>query len=431
MAKNNYTPHFDNIRQELAAELRKAKHTIFAAVAWLTDQSILSVLENKAQNGVAVQLIISAHEFNDYTRYEQLSDLGGEVYVVGSKDISGNEFMHNKFCVIDYKTVITGSYNWTKNAASNEENIIVLHNSEVAREYADQCISLIQSGNIIDFKTANDIRVSIVAPTRAVEAGETITISWKVENADKVAIEGIGSDLELKGSHSVKISSNRIFKIQATDGVFQKIKTIQIRVFKHPQILQFKTTREAIIRGQTITINWKAIDAETVTIDNGIGEVELIGELNIAPSKDILYTVTAHGETSKAVAFLKVLVYPTPTIKTIKVPVPTEIMLESKIALMTTSLPSLLRVDGLSNQIIHRTPKIDLLSSNIRSRPTIQDIATATGKEVFALEVPKPEKIKLFSSTKSALLDAAERVFKHDWRAMQLISQIRKTYDIK
>ena len=33
--------------------------------------------------------------------------------------------MHNKFCVIDYSTVITGSYNWSYKAESNFENVII------------------------------------------------------------------------------------------------------------------------------------------------------------------------------------------------------------------------------------------------------------------------------------------------------------------
>ena len=33
--------------------------------------------------------------------------------------------MHNKFCVIDHNTVITGSYNWSYKAESNFENVII------------------------------------------------------------------------------------------------------------------------------------------------------------------------------------------------------------------------------------------------------------------------------------------------------------------
>ncbi|MEI6879931.1 MAG: phospholipase D-like domain-containing protein [Bacteroidota bacterium] len=42
--------------------------------------------------------------------------------------------MHNKFCVIDYNTVITGSYNWSYKAESNFENIIINSNDTILAE---------------------------------------------------------------------------------------------------------------------------------------------------------------------------------------------------------------------------------------------------------------------------------------------------------
>ena len=42
--------------------------------------------------------------------------------------------MHNKFCVIDYSTVITGSYNWSYKAESNFENVIITSNDTTLAE---------------------------------------------------------------------------------------------------------------------------------------------------------------------------------------------------------------------------------------------------------------------------------------------------------
>ena len=89
MREGEHQSYFDNIQQELADELRQARHTIFAAVAWFTDYTLLGILEDKARKGISVQLVISAHDFNEHDRYQTLSDLGGEIYVVGSKDITG------------------------------------------------------------------------------------------------------------------------------------------------------------------------------------------------------------------------------------------------------------------------------------------------------------------------------------------------------
>lgn len=60
-----------------------------------------------------------------------------------------NNIMHNKFCVIDLKIVINGSYNWTKKAQYNEENINVIENREIAEEFASKFINLKKIGSSV------------------------------------------------------------------------------------------------------------------------------------------------------------------------------------------------------------------------------------------------------------------------------------------
>ena len=44
--------------------------------------------------------------------------------------------MHNKYVVIDKKLVITGSFNWTKQAVNkNFENVLVLEDEAIALKY--------------------------------------------------------------------------------------------------------------------------------------------------------------------------------------------------------------------------------------------------------------------------------------------------------
>jgi hypothetical protein len=431
MREGEHQSYFDNIQQELADELRQARHTIFVAVAWFTDYTLLGILEDKARKGISVQIVVSPNEFNDYSRYESLNNAGGEIYTFGGKDVFKDEFMHNKFCVIDYKTVITGSYNWTKNATSNEENIVIINDSKVARQYSTKCVELIQSGKVIDFDDSNDIRLSITTPTTLVESGDNIEIFWKVENSEDISIEGIGSGLEMKGSHSVKINQTRVFKITAREGEFSKTKTLQIRVVEYPQIKLFKTSKEAIIRGQTVVLNWKTNNSEKVEIDNGVGEVELNGSVEVAPTKDTIYKLTAKGETTEIVEFQKVLVYAIPSIKTINVPTPTKIELETDIGLFTTKIQSNIKLNHLPNEIIHRSPKINFLNSNISKRLTIKEISNSLNKEIHELEVPIQNKTTVLTQVKLSIFNRLEQIFNNDWRAMQVISQIRKTYDIK
>ncbi len=46
-----------------------------------------------------------------------------------------NDFMHNKTMIIDSKTVITGSYNFSENAEANDENLLVIEARDVAAAY--------------------------------------------------------------------------------------------------------------------------------------------------------------------------------------------------------------------------------------------------------------------------------------------------------
>lgn len=61
--------------------------------------------------------------------FDALRRVGGRVYAIGSSRES-ETLMHNKFCVIDGQTVITGSFNWSYKARQNHENITISTEAE-------------------------------------------------------------------------------------------------------------------------------------------------------------------------------------------------------------------------------------------------------------------------------------------------------------
>ena len=76
---------------------------------------------------------------SEYSKHNALAANGINVTLEGSKKL-----MHHKFFVIDNKTVVTGSFNPTENADTrNDENIIIVENPEVAREYSGEYYSII------------------------------------------------------------------------------------------------------------------------------------------------------------------------------------------------------------------------------------------------------------------------------------------------
>jgi len=124
---------FENIADRIHREIRQAQHSIYIAVAWFTNKSLFDELLERAKEGCVVSLIVSNDSINLSSRinYEQLREYGSYIYKVGDGD---SELMHNKFCIIDHSTVITGSYNWSYKAESNFENIIINYNDTALAE---------------------------------------------------------------------------------------------------------------------------------------------------------------------------------------------------------------------------------------------------------------------------------------------------------
>jgi phosphatidylserine/phosphatidylglycerophosphate/cardiolipin synthase-like enzyme len=115
------TVFFKDIRNEIIGNLKKANKEIKVAVAWLTDEDIIRTLTQKKEEGVNVEIVISdsIENFKSTTKFKDYLRNNGKLF------ISNKSFLHHKFCIIDDKVLINGSYNWSYAARWNEENIIV------------------------------------------------------------------------------------------------------------------------------------------------------------------------------------------------------------------------------------------------------------------------------------------------------------------
>jgi len=117
---------FDNIAERIEQEIGKANKSIYIAVAWFTNQKLFNSLIEKAVDGCQIFLMVSKDDINlnAQINLKNLREFSSKVFFVGDGD---TELMHNKFCVIDCRTVITGSYNWSNKAKSNYENIVITY----------------------------------------------------------------------------------------------------------------------------------------------------------------------------------------------------------------------------------------------------------------------------------------------------------------
>ena len=130
------------IKQTIADNILRAHEEILVALYYFTDPGLADTLIEAHQRGVRVHIILDKSQRNGkHSQARKLSDAGLSV-VFDSK----HRIFHHKFMVIDKAIVVTGSQNWTKSAEHhNAENILHLQNNELAAQFCDQFMSLLQS----------------------------------------------------------------------------------------------------------------------------------------------------------------------------------------------------------------------------------------------------------------------------------------------
>lgn len=133
--------HFEEIQSQIIEQIRNTKFSIWLAVAWLTDKVLLRELYNKKREELNVRIVVLEDDINekygiDYEKYfeaKRYKPTG--IY---------KNIMHHKFCVIDLKTIIHGSYNWTNKARWNKETVSIDNSRELAEKFSSQFIELIK-----------------------------------------------------------------------------------------------------------------------------------------------------------------------------------------------------------------------------------------------------------------------------------------------
>lgn len=125
----------DDCRVRIQELLRESRASIDICVFTLTDDRIADAVIATATRGVRIRIISD----NDKSL-----DLGSDMRRLHAARIPVRidqtpNHMHHKFAVFDEKIVVSGSYNWTRSAAEdNEENIIVTNEQKIVRAFRIQ-----------------------------------------------------------------------------------------------------------------------------------------------------------------------------------------------------------------------------------------------------------------------------------------------------
>lgn len=114
------------------AVLDGAKKTIYVQAYSFTSAPIAQALVDAKKRGVAIQVILDKSQRSEkYTEADFISRAGIPTFIDAKHAIA-----HNKVMIVDGSIVITGSFNFTKAAESNNaENMLVIHGKPLAARY--------------------------------------------------------------------------------------------------------------------------------------------------------------------------------------------------------------------------------------------------------------------------------------------------------
>jgi len=94
------------------------------------------------------------------------------------------------------------------------------------------------------------------------------------------------------------------------DGVNTDTFDVKISVYKHPVSVTLNADQDSIKCGESTTLSWSSIYAESCTIEPSVGTVGPEGSVFVSPSAPTSYTITATGESGTATDWVTVGINP-------------------------------------------------------------------------------------------------------------------------
>ena len=150
----------------LEKQLRAAKESIDMALFVFSALQLTNVLREQIKRGIEIRLVadpgVTSRPFSevldllgvslpDHTCKVEAGNrpLEQGLKGIGTPRLARGDKLHHKFAVIDNKTVVTGSFNWSPSAAhTNDETLLVIHSPKLAGNFAREMDRLWESAEL-------------------------------------------------------------------------------------------------------------------------------------------------------------------------------------------------------------------------------------------------------------------------------------------
>lgn len=128
-----FSPH-GGCTAEVVKCVASAKSNVLVQAYVLTSEPVVKSLIEAQKRNVRVLVLLDKSDKQQKVSLARLLSTNGVWVAVDSL----HAIAHNKVIVIDFVTVLTGSFNFSEAAEkSNAENLCVIRDATVARQYAD------------------------------------------------------------------------------------------------------------------------------------------------------------------------------------------------------------------------------------------------------------------------------------------------------
>jgi hypothetical protein len=160
-----------------------------------------------------------------------------------------------------------------------------------------------------------------VSPS-SITSGSAATLTWMTSGASTVTIDnGVKSLVGVtgpSGSISVSPSFTTTYTLTATNAYgstySSQVLTVMAApispVYRWPTINDFHCSNTSVVLGNQAKLYWTVTDADTITIDNGIGNVGASGTTYIYPTTTTTYTLMASSGGNTVARSVTVVVTP-------------------------------------------------------------------------------------------------------------------------
>jgi hypothetical protein len=150
-----------------------------------------------------------------------------------------------------------------------------------------------------------------------------------------------------------------------------------------PEIKKFTANTNIIIDGIPIILSWEIEKAYQLIIDNNIGNVSQLSEIQVRPNKNTTYKLTAIGHFGTAEKIFDITVFPTPIIETIFVPAP-QFNFQTTLSNISIASPNINTAITFNESAISEPPKFVIADDVIlKAKPKYRNESEISISQVF------------------------------------------------